>query len=209
MMNEINEPSNELLLRYLRGLLPATEAALLESKCTQDESWQDQLDYLQAVLDDLGLAEDIPFDLCLSLLNYELCARREQTLIALEAFVEAEEETYELELEIDKLLNHLEQLAHRKPPTISERLVSQAPQALRPAPEFLDLPPSRFTYPVYLVAVSVKFVGRVIHRGGSLLEELCQGKRKRSSRFPLTAAEPAPAKLVAAGNEQNLFLNKG
>lgn len=107
-MTDLTEPNAALTLRYLYHLLPPDATKAFEEQCRKKQEWQDQVDYISYLLEDLHLPLGTPFDLVLILLNYEMIIRKENIQLALSSFVKSEEESYELEIEIDQLLSKLE-----------------------------------------------------------------------------------------------------
>lgn len=107
-MTDLTEPTTAQTLRYLYHLLPPDATKAFEEQCRKKQEWQDQVDYISYLLEDLHLPLGTPFDLVLILLNYEMIIRKENIQLALSNFVKSEEESYELEIEIDQLLSKLE-----------------------------------------------------------------------------------------------------
>lgn len=107
-MTDLTEPTTAQALRYLYHLLPPDTTIAFEEQCRKKQEWQDQVDYISYLLEDLHLPLGTPFDLVLILLNYEMIIRKENIQLALSSFVKSEEESYELEIEIDQLLSKLE-----------------------------------------------------------------------------------------------------
>lgn len=184
---KINEPSPEFLLRYTQGLLPASEVVIVEQKLAEDEYWENQLYYINAVLDQLEITEETPFDVALSLLTSELAAREEKTLIALSEFVKSEEDSYELELEIDKLLCHIEELvtASTYPKNESSPHLVSYSNSITASHNWLSFI-ARFSALVKNFTIGLRYISGTLQADNTLPVE----KHQRKSRAPLRFLHP-------------------
>lgn len=198
-MTELKEPCNLHTLGYLYNQLPQAAMVAFEKQCRENEDWQDRVDYVSYLLEELCLPQETPFDLVLTIINYEMLIRKEKIKITLDQLVQSEEESYELEIEIDKLLSKMEVLANAATEQAEEPTIAPfgTPQTLLDYPTASSaLSPSPLSHSyrkrfAMFFPSGRKFLDATLQQLRSLLSSKKTGKREVLLRFPTSNNQAA------------------